>query len=356
MARVEARRILAVNFGGIGDELLFFPTLQSLREAYPQAHVTVLVEPRSRGIVALNPAVDEILTFDPKHRPSLGELAGLVGKLRDRSFDLAIASGRNPAIPLLLFLAGIPRRIGYRANRLSRLYTTAVPLETRQYAGKMYHDLVAPLLEAHPDNGPAPARLPQVVIPASEAAWAREFLAPAGDRPVVVLHPGTSRMAVAKGYHKHWAPDRWAELAARLERAGTAVVLAGGPDDAEAVAAIQERMVAEPLLAYGQTPTLAHLAALISEADLLVAVDSAPMHLGVATGTPVVAIFGPTDPLKLLPEGTIHQAVHLTDLACRPCLWERRATCCDALTCLAELDVDRVEQAIMRLVPAGQPS
>lgn len=354
MPKLDARRILALNFGGIGDEILFFPALQSLREAYPQARITMLVEPRCHGICAMNPAIDEVLTFDPKHRPSLAEFLGLIGQLRERSFDLAIASGRHPAIPVVLFLAGIRHRIGFSANPARRLLTRTVPLNTQQYAGRMYHDLVTPLLEAPghlPPSETAPARLPQVVVPPASVAWAREFLAQAGDRPVAVLHPGTSRLAVSKGYIKYWAPERWAQLALRLDRAGMAVALAGGPDDLEAIQQIVARLSFVPLMAFGQTPTLGHLAALVAQASLLIAVDSAPMHLGVATGTPVVALFGPTDPRKLLPEGTIHQAIYLEDLACRPCLWDRRATCCPELTCLQDLDVERVAEAALRILP-----
>ena len=62
------QRILVVNFGGIGDEILFFPVIQSLREAYPHAHIAALVEPRCEGIMRFNPAIDDVFTFDAKHQ------------------------------------------------------------------------------------------------------------------------------------------------------------------------------------------------------------------------------------------------------------------------------------------------
>lgn len=350
----EIRRILFVHFGGIGDVILAFPALKSLREAYPAARITLLVEPRAKGVGAFNPAIDEILAFDAKGRPTLAQFLDLVATLRERSFDLAIASGRSPAMPALLLLSGAPYRVGYDANPLAFTLSRAVKLETKQYAGWMYYDLVGSFLDI-------PPRVPQVAIAPEDQAWAAEFMARAGiaeEEVVAVLHPGASKMASARGIHKTWEPRRWAEVVRALLVGGTRIVLAGGPDDDEGVAAIladlgddAERLV----VAHGQTRSLGQLAALIQKASVLVACDSAPMHLGVAVGTPTVGLFGPTDPEKLLPPGTVHQAVHVgSSLACRPCLWERRTRTCGELTCLKELTVEAVLAAVRRALPPGE--
>ena len=352
------KRILFVHFGGIGDVILAFPAIQSLREAFPNARLTLLVESRARGVGAFNPAIDEVLTFDAKARPTLGDFLNLIGTLRGRYFDLAIASGRSPAIPLLLLLTGARHRIGYDANPLARTLTASVPLNSRQYAGDMYYDLVRAILDT-------PPRLPQVAVAPEDRAWAADFLAAHGLKEgaaAVVLHPGASKMAEMRGIHKTWAPANWAMLARQFDKAGIRVVLAGGPDDDLAIQAIMaelefagertESSGTKVILAHGRTRSLGQLAGLIQQARLLVAVDSAPMHLGVAVGTPTVAIFGPTDPEKLLPSGTMHQAVHVSGLACRPCLWDRRQTTCSELTCLGALTVDMVLQAAFKALPA----
>jgi ADP-heptose:LPS heptosyltransferase len=341
------QKILVVNFGGIGDELLFFPVIQSLREAYPTSRITALVEPRCQGIMAFNPAVDEVLTLEVKARRSIGEFLRTVLALRQRNFDLAIASGRSPVMPLLLAFAGARYRVGYDANRLAWTLSEKVPCVTQQYAGHMYYDLVRPWISI-------PFRLPQVALQAADRDWARSFLADAGHvpgGPLVILHPGTSRVAIQKGIIKTWEATRWAELARRLHAQGTRIVLAGGPDDGDAVAAIEALLDTPFIKAHGQTRSLGQMAALLAEASVLVSVDSAPLHLGVAVGTPSVAIFGPTDPAKLLPSGTPHQAVHVTHLPCRPCLWDRASRSCEALSCLVDLGVDLVEQAVWRVLP-----
>lgn len=347
------QRILAINFGGIGDEILFFPVIQGLRETYPNSRITMLVEPRCAGIGAFNPAIDEVLTFDIKAKPGPAELMGLVGELRKRKFDLAISSGSSALVPILLWLTGARYRAGYGASRTAPLLTYKAPLDKQQYAADMYYDLIREWV-------PSPNRLPQVAIAPADRLWAKEFMAERGvqpGEPVVMLHPGCSRLSVLKGFIKSWDPQNWAELARRLAADGLRVLIAGGPDDAETLEAIRAQMAASPELAGvldadGQTKGLGQLAALIEQASVLVAVDSAPMHLGVAVAKPTVAIFGPTDPRKLLPEGTVHQAVHVSGLDCRPCLWDRRQTTCEALTCLKDLSVDMVEQAVRRVLPA----
>lgn len=339
----RVKRILVINFGGIGDEILFFPVLQSLRLSYPDAHLTALVEPRCEGIMRFHPAVNEVITFDAKHQPRKRDYLALVWKMRQSGgYDLGVTAGSSPLMTLTLFLAGARFRVGYQ-NRLGALLQHAVVLNKQQYAGRMYHDLVGAL--GHP------APLPAMQVPEADRDWARAFLAAEGrdsSKRLVVFHPGVSKLSIQKKFIKGWQPERWVALAQALSQAGHQVVLAGGPDDAEVIALIRQAGHLGAIDAYGRTQSMGQLAALIAEADALVAVDSAPMHFGVAVGTPTVALFGPTDPAKLLPTEGGHQVVAVEGLACRPCLWDRRATSCDALDCLKGLEVELALAATRR--------
>ena len=96
---------------------------------------------------------------------------------------------------------------------------------------------------------------------------------------------------------------------------------------------------------YGKTKNLNELAALIKLSDLLLCVDSAPMHIGVGVGTKLVAIFGPTDENKLLPGNKNFTAVKNTELTCRPCLWDKRNEVCENLSCL-DISVQQICDAI----------
>src|SRR5690606_23171405 len=111
-----------------------------------------------------------------------------------------------------------------------------------------------------------------------------------GDGPVVALHPGADHFPA-----KRWPVDRFALLADRLaERYGARVVLVGGPGDVPLAAAIRERVQRAPLLDLTGRLALLETAAVLERVDLMVGNDSGPLHMAVAVGTPVVALFGPS--------------------------------------------------------------
>jgi len=306
----QAKKLLTINFGGIGDEILFLPTLAAARKRYPNWHITLLLEPRSRSAAQVTNLIDDVITFDIKKRPLLfSDLMDLLGLIKSGGYDVVLSSGSSPMVSILLFLSGIRQRIGYDAGRpFSHLLTNAIPLNQQQYAVNMYHDLSAGL------GVDEPAGQPSIVVPPESLARMQDFLksrtsGATQNHKVILLHPGTSKMAVSKGLIKTWPPLFWAELIRRLSTPQHQVVLAGGPDDADTISEIMDALgnaeddyVREALVsAFGITRDLSDLAALIDLSDLLICVDSAPMHLGVALDKNLVALFGPTNPDRLLP-------------------------------------------------------
>ena len=142
------KKILAINFGGIGDEILFLPTLISLKKAYPDAKITLALEPRSKGIKDLTDIIDELFLIDIKSKNKYLELLKLVLLARKGHFDLAVTAGGNKFMSIILFLTGIKKRYGYNTGKLSeKLLTQAVPLNKNQYACDMYHDLITPITD-----------------------------------------------------------------------------------------------------------------------------------------------------------------------------------------------------------------
>jgi len=299
-------KLLAINFGGIGDEILFLPVLESIKNAYPDWHITLLLEPRSKTVRDITDLIDDIKLFDIKKRPLLpGDLLELCILLREGNYDTVISSGSSPLVGCLLFLSGIRQRIGYSSSFLSKLLlTNSVPLNKNQYAASMYHDLVQGLgLTAVPV-------VPKIRVPPDNELAMQNIV---GSHPLkIVIHPGTSRLAIQKGIIKTWPASSWASLISKLlKNPDVQVILAGGPDDEltinEISKAIQENLPSTGkqdsfVSAYGLTRSLADLAGLIAVSDLLICVDSAPMHIAVGLNKPLVAIFGPTDPKRLLPD------------------------------------------------------
>ncbi|MFS8783037.1 glycosyltransferase family 9 protein [Synechococcus sp. R6-7] len=305
-----APRLLALVPGGIGDQILFFPALASLRQRFPEAELEVLVEPRAAAAYEVCPSVSRVLTFPFKEQLSLGDLSDLLGRIRERQYDGVLSLGRSLGVKLLLWLTGIPKRVGYAPPGPGRPWLTdPVPLKPAQYAAQMYHDLVQGFGIA------APAGLPQIRLKKADLEWAeqeRKRLLGDAAQDYVLLHPGASQLSQEKGIQKIYPSANWVKVIKgfREQRPELPLVLVVGPEDEQ----LAEGFLAQlPELPVSRPVRLGQLAALIGGATLLLCADSAPMHLAVAVQTPLVALFGPTDPLRLLPSEGPFRAVKGAD-------------------------------------------
>ena len=326
----EPKKILALNFGGIGDEILFLPALSSLKKEYPQAKITLALEPRSKSVKDLSNLIDDVICVDIKGKHKYRELFKFLIKARLGRFDMVFSSGANQLIPVLLFFTGITYRYGYESGALSRiLLTKAVKLKKNQYASKMYHELVTPVTDI---------KTPYPEIDAGEVEK---------EPNSVLIHPGVSKMSVVKNMIKTWKPEIWAELVKKVLAAGKKVYLIGGPDDRECIEKIVEIVgnVPDFVNLYGTTKNIMDLARLTKRAEVLICSDSAPMHIGVGVGTKTLALFGPTDEKKLIPDDERFIAIKNNGCSCRPCLWDKRQTTCDELKCL-DINLDDVIKLI----------
>lgn len=356
--------ILAVNFGGIGDEIFFLPALISLKKEFINSKITLALEPRSKSVKDLTDVIDDLLLIDIKGKNKYLELIKFIFSAWKGHFDIVISSGGNKLISILLFLTGIKKRYGYDTGKLSRiLLTKAVPLNKNQYACDMYHDLISPITEIK-------TYLPEINVEQQEKI-----------PNSVLIHPGVSKMSVKKGMTKTISANIWAEVIEKLIKRGKTVILAGGPDDEEVIGEIEKyleegRLGAEDwrsrgqegkpfddknftlsanfthiktsngLFAnyYGKTKNLKDLAVLIGKAEKFICSDSAPLHIGVAMKTKTYPIFGPTDDKKLVPRSNLVVPVKANDnCPIKPCLWEHRQTTCENLDCLKITADDIVE-------------
>jgi len=331
--RVNQKSIALINFGGIGDEILFLPVVESLKKEFEEdcaakagadAKITLVLEPRSASIVELTPLIDEVIKCDIK-AGGLKKYFNIFGMLREvwrGRFDLLITSGSSPFVAVLAFLTGIKKRYGYK-SKTSFLLTKAVPLNKNQYASNMYHDLLSPLFK---DD----CTLPSIKAP-------KKFEKPfkGANSNFIAIHPGVSKMSVQKNMFK--CPDEffWRGLIGELLERGEKVVLLGGPDDKEIIEQITRNLqpTANFTNLYGKTKSLLDMADVINYSKTFICVDSAPMHIGVALNKNLIAIFGPTDENKLIPKRDNFKVVK-AECSCRPCLWEKRQTTCETLDCL----------------------
>lgn len=353
------KKIAFINFGGIGDEILFAPVIEEVTKHLPGAHTTLFLEDRSRAVKELLAGVDTVKELDIQGQSRLKTFFQLWRRLRGKYFDVVISSGSSPFIPILLFLSGIPVRVGFKTGGTSRQFLTVeAPLapkhDRKGYAASMYFALARSFLEWLLKDGYTPTQpvLPHLKeLSLEDLMWAKGILKPDEPEKKILLHPGVSAISVQKNILKSWPPESWAELVQKLTEEGHKVYLVGGPDDKQAVEQIMAQLPQDlPRFTnlYGQTRNLRQLAALVQESDLLLCVDSSPMHLAVWYQKPLVAVFGPTDEKKLLPlDDPRFQAVGVSGLNCRPCLWDVRNDCCDKPVCL-NVPVEAMLNAVHR--------
>lgn len=330
------KNILLINFGGIGDEILFLPVIRSVRQMYPKSKITLCLEGRSRAFTQLTDLIDNYFFVDIKTKNKYIEMLKLYFKALFGRFDLVISSGSNPLISLLLFCTGIKTRIGYGSSSIAkRLLTHSVTLNKNQYASKMYYDLAKSISDI-------PFELPAIKI---DSEIQKETNS-------VLVHPGVSQISIRKNITKTVTAELWAEIILKLLERGKKVYLAGGSDDLECIQKIRNFLKDKDLTnftdLFGQTKNIHDLAVLIKKSELLLCSDSAPMHIGVAVNTKTAAIFGPTDDSVLLPDNDNFLAVK-NNAQCRPCLWAKRQTTCSELTCLkfnADEIINKLEKFI----------
>lgn len=323
--------ILAINFGGIGDEIFFLPTLISLKKEFPNAKITLALEPRSKSVKDLTDVIDDLFLIDVKSKNKYSELLKLVFLARKSHFDMVISSGGNKLISILLTLMGIKKRYGYNTGKLSEiLLTKAVPLNKNQYACAMYHDLITPITSHKTE-------LPEINVPAQEKI-----------PNSILIHPGVSKMSIQKGMIKTIPAETWAETVDLLLDKRKHVILAGGPDDNEVIETIRNKTKNKNFEDfYGKTKSLKDLAVLIGKAEQFICSDSAPLHVAVAMKTKTYVIFGPTDDKKLIPQSEIVTPIKANDnCPIKPCLWEHRQTTCEKLDCLKISAKDIIDKVL----------
>jgi ADP-heptose:LPS heptosyltransferase len=341
-----------LRLGALGDVVRTLPAVQALRDWYPGAHVSWMVERAAAGVLAGAPAVDEVLLFP---REELGErlrrlepvalarvLARVVRELRHRRFDLVLDFHGILKSGLLALAAGTRLRFGYGppfareaawlfANR--RALLPGAPISRFERNAALVRFLGVP---ASVETGATPL----LRVDAEAAARLDAALGP--EAAPLLIHPGTS----AGTPYKRYTVDGYARVARSLAGEGEPVLVGAGSDPEERAFArsIAEASEGAARLA-PETPRVADLTALLARARLLVGSDSGPLHLASLLGTPVVQILGPTHPVENAPwAGAPSRSVRVP-VACSPC---RRG--CAAATCMRVVPPEAVVAAARELL------
>lgn len=335
------RNILVIKLRHIGDVLLATPVLRALRDAYPDANLTMLVNRGTETVLAHNPDVNEVLCVE---KGSWEAQVKFVSMLRRRAFDCVIDLTDGDRSAALSLATGASVRIGFNAEHRWRglLYSAvAKPRSTDQH--RVEYDLCALRnLGLDPKSG-----TPVLPVSPSEDEVVETWLQEAGflssrDSPLLLLLQPGARYAL-----KVWPLERFVELADRLaDRFSCRILLGGDQREREIAEQIARKTRCAPKVVAGKFSLLQY-ASLVKRCALFVGNDGGAMHIAAAMGTPVVALFGPTYPRRWGPRGSLAQVIY-KGLDCRACY---HPTCLRGDdSCMQQITVDEVFEAASRML------
>ncbi len=344
----EVKKILIFRADGLGDVIMTLPAISALRDLYPHAEFTLLAGSPSRPLVPHLKDIDRVTFLDLPwtqrgvKRVDWKELGRVLRGIRDEEFDLIIDFRGDFRNILLMQRMGNACKVGFGWSGCGFLLDWEVPAGENRH--EVEHKLdVARGIEARTGRSGVAGGAVRFDLVVDEKDWdsARQRF-PELDRPsggFVVLHPG------AQWWGRQWTAVQYAEVADRIVRdLGLAVVVTGVSRERDLCTAVVERMKEAPLDLTGRL-SFAEFLAVLARARLFLGVDSGPMHLAVALGVPVVALFGPGDPNAIGPYGPDHIVVsEAARFACSPCA---QNTCPhEGASCMDAISSERVWDAV----------
>jgi lipopolysaccharide heptosyltransferase II len=331
----DYRRILIIKPSSLGDVVHALPTLAALRERYPKAHIAWFVKQRWAGLLERAEGLDAVWPVEPTLTDWLREIL----RLRRFGFDLVIDLQGLLRSGMTARLTGCPTRVGFANAREGSpwCYTHHVRVPSSDMHAVDRYLLIPASLGATPRVSPEF----RLRVQPGDGEEVAKLLARHG------LKAGAAWIAMnvaARWPTKRWPPESFAAAADQIHAEGLgSVVLLGGPEDREVARAVKERMRTVPIdLTGATTPGL--LPALLGAARLLLTNDSGPMHVAVAVGTPVVALFGPTSAGRTGPYGAGHRVLS-SGVPCSPC-FSRVCRNAVELECLRKIFPDQVLEAV----------
>ena len=347
-------RVLVFAYHGLGNFIMYTPALKLLRERYPDARIDLQVGNNTGCEEVLDGAglFDNI--YNLPYRAGLRAWLVRGREVRSARYDLTINEFHSHSWPLALLIAAgrAPFRLGHVTSpgwgppfsRYSFVFNLPVAMRDDEHEIERYLDLVAAVGARKPSHRDVRTF---VHLTYEDREFARRFLAESREDggPTIGFQPGTS----ATMRWKQWPVDRYREVIERVlqERPGARVVLFGSASEAPMITDLAQGLGARVSVAAGKT-SVKQAAALIERCDLLVCNDSGLMHAAVAVGTPVVAIYGPTDIRRTAPLGVAHRVIR-HELPCSPCFkmeGDDAVHTCPHHDCLMTITPDEVFQTV----------
>ncbi len=340
--------IIIVKTSAIGDVTHSLPALKALRDQFPKAAISWLVEEEAADILAGHPDIDRLLISSRKRwlrqlkagniLPTIREIWRFIRELRAIKYDLLLDFQGLLKSSIFIALCRARRKAGFGRGME---HSEGSYLFLNERIAPVSMDIHAVERELYLLNAIG-IKIAQTACELSIAPQSHKeadnILSRAGvdhSQPLVILNPMTTWPT------KHWPPESFAALSRLLSENGVQIAFTGSSADRDEIAAIIHKSQARALNLAGKT-SLRQLAAVFARAAVVISTDTGPMHIAAAAGVPVVALFGPTAPWRTGPHGGQHTIIR-TAPPCSPCFKKE----CPTGSCMKDIKAETVYQAVL---------
>lgn len=339
---LEEKRILVIKFSSLGDVILSTAAIRALRKQYPapKFKITFLVGLGSKDILLRNPHIDELLVCDFKNKDrGLAGFLKLAKILRKRYFDIVIDLQNNRRSHLLSWLTLALDRYGYANKKFGGLLNHAV-VDDRSVMDPVSHQFrIFRLLKVANDD-PHLEMFPT----AEDDKFVEDFLRSqwlAKNQRMVGIHITAS----PRWQTKVWPSGNIVRLCEELGKRDIRVVITGTDKDRALAASLAAGVKNLKLIDSCGKLTINQLACLIKRCAVYITGDSAPLHIAAGVDTPVIALFGPTDPKRHVPPARVCSVIR-KELPCSPCYKSK----CAHAKCMRSITAEEVMAAVDQLL------
>lgn len=350
----DLKNILIIKLSSIGDVVHALPFLEALKKCYPGSKIDWLVEEEASRVISGHPAINRIILSGRKRwqkeilnplnilRVS-SEAIRFYRQLTLSSYDIVVDLQGLFRSGFLTALSRGKRKTGMCGAREGAsffLKEAPVPVDYEQHAIDRYLK-VAEYLGCNTDNPKG-----EIPVLAEDKKLADSIFATFPEaKKIIAVNP------IAKWETKLWSSDKFSELAGKLQKeTDSLIIFTGSRQDRPVIEEIIKKAGArqnEIVNLAGRT-NLKELAYLYSGCSVLVCTDTGPMHIAAAMGCRVVALFGPTSPLRTGPYGKDHRIIR-SGIDCSPCFKKD----CDSTKCMEDITVDAVCEAVRDIIESG---
>ena len=314
----------------------------------PETYIAIQAKSNVIEVFRDNPDINEIILLEKKEN-KLKEIFYNANKIKIKNFDLSIIFPESFSSALIMYLAGVPYRIGYNTEKRGFLLQDKLLAPSRnRHLIKNYIDLIQLIGKIGKIEEIGRIPNPVFIIPEEEQIWARNFINNANlnieadkSKQFIGINAGA-----VYGKAKRWDSENFRQLAERLQdNFNLPIMIFGSKAEIELAHSIGDKLKSSLVLISAGKTNLKQLGALFQYCKVIITNDTGPMHLASALNIPTIAIFGSTNPDWTRPWGEIHTILY-SNLDCSPC-YSRKCIKKRDYACLTSISVDEVYNAVL---------